>query len=864
GGDATEGEGSVLVNGVSSDSASPKHERKSVGKDGTVERDEENRVVSTESADGKMKRTFKYEDPKNPQRATTVTVNGDTYKYIAPIIYSNTGEVVKKDGLEMACWTVLDSQGKWKSNWYGAREVTAQGVYVERDDRSGGIKFEDSSGKELTKEQADKRNTDGIWPSRINIERPDGSKVEAELKGNVVQSLKESRVENGKETTVKWTRQGDRWVSDESPARERTGVSVGKNGDYSYTESDGTKRTESKNGEVLVSRNGVTDKFDRHGDRVSVETADGTRSLRYEDDGKVKRSIAEITTKSGNSETRWTRKNGTDEWVSGDKSEVRKDLKLLADGSVEFTNKAGEKVKETSSLQRIEYDASRRPRSITFPSGAERTFVYDKDGLKSFSDHIPAKDQKHDIEWKRDGTGFVSEREKGKQFRREGVTVTEDGDIRYTGEDKKPHVAKVRDLDRIARGEFVMSSESMLEARDRLSEAVKSSGINTERFTKWMKEFEDNAVKNKLAPEKVVKTFNNLSDILVSSDRSPHFDKEQKKTLVDTAMHNLARPLEIDQGSHPTCNVTSVEVYAAVKHPEQYSRLLKEIALTGKWTTSDGKKVTPPTNYQGTDPDGKTQTYNALKPGKDELKYDLNKPDSGDRNLASQVVQMTLINGMYELGHMNKVEDGKVKEDRSSTRYLMGPNRTQVEYAGGSRIETDLGEDLLLRDGKPVLGSDGRPSKGGPSMVQDNVLKSAELLCGEEPPYIECAAYYDDPQTGQRKYTNPLPTKEGLLELKRDGRMPILTPTMGGAHAQTIHDLWEDPKTGKLWILLDNQHGEPEVKGTQRKSGEGDGDGWITLDVLHNTLRMPPQGTGYGQPVMPTLHKYSHPSKPQK
>lgn len=68
--------------------------------------------------------------------------------------------------------------------------------------------------------------------------------------------------------------------------------------------------------------------------------------------------------------------------------------------------------------------------------------------------------------------------------------------------------------------------------------------------------------------------------------------------------------------------------------------------------------------------------------------------------------------------------------------------------------------------------------------------------------------------------------------------MPILTPTMGGAHSQTIHDVWEDPKSGQLWVLLDNQHGEPEVKGSKRKSE-------VTATVG-------------------SRHKYAHPSTGQK
>lgn len=866
----SEADGKVLVNGLAADStAAERHAKTVVTKDGTFVRDDNNRIISSESPDGKVKRTFKYGNEKDPNKVTSVTENGTTYEYISPHKYSQSGEIVKTDGYEIASWSIYDSNHQLKGNWSGYKGISPEGVYTELNNATSKVKFEDGAGKELTKEQAEARNKDGIWPSKINIERPDGSSIEAKLTGTVVDSLKEKRTEDGKEKTVTWTKDGDTWSSDESPARKRTNVSLKTDGELSYTESDGTKKVESKNSELFVTKNGVKDSFDRYGERVKVDNADGSRDLKYTKDDKGIATLSEITTKSGDTQSTWTRKGNTDEWTSGDKSETRKDLKVLADGSLQFTDKDGKRVKETVAMERINYNAKDLPELVTFPSGATRTFTYDAQGLSKFVDHIPTKDGgKHDLTWEREKDDtFISKRENDKVYRRDKVSVTDDADIKYvSAEDKKPHEAKVRDIDRIARGEFVLGSESVVEARDRLVDAVKNSGINEDRFNKWIKEFEENATKNNVSPEKIVKTMNNFSDILTTKDKSPHYSTEQLKSIVETGMHNITKYLEIDQGSHPTCNVTSVEVVAARQYPDEYTRLLKEISLTGSWTTFDGKKSTPPTKYAGTDPDGKAQVYNSLVPGKDETKYDVGKPDTGDRNIASQIVQMTLINAMYELGHMNKVDKGtgKVTVDKSDVRYLMGPNRVQVENTPQGQVTIDIGEDLLLEKGKPVLGKDGKPTKGGPDFVQDNVLKSAEIFFGEVPTYIGCTGWYDDPQTGKREYNNDLPTKETILDWKKNGKMPVLTPTMGGAHSQTIHDAWEEPGSGKIWILLDNQHGEPEVKGAQRKSGEGDGDGWITLDQLHNTLKASSQGPGFGQPIMPTINKYSHPSKVAK
>ena len=860
-------DGTVLVNGLSADSSAVgRHQKKVVTEDGTFVRDEQNRVISTESPDGKLKRSFVYGDAKDPKRVTAMTENGLTYKFVGASKVVATGETVKREGYEIGSYSVYDASNRFTNkNWYGCRTVSPEGVYIEYDDSTSKLKFEDGSGKALTKEQAESRDKDGIWPSRVSIARPDGSAVEAELRGTVVLKLVETRSESGKTVAITWTKSGDSWTSDEVAVRQRTALKLALDGNLSYAESDGTLKVESKNGDLLVTKGGVKTTFDRFGDRVKVETADGVLSLEYVRDAKNVSTLTKVRTKAVDKETSWSRVGTTDEWTADGKTELRKELKILADGSLQFIDKDGEKVKETTGLQRIYYDANGRPELVSFPSAAERKFVYDKVGLERFGDHVPTKDGgTHDLTWQRDSDGsFVSTRD-GKVYRREQVVVTDDADVKYVSSDKQSHEAKVRDIDRIARGEFVLSSESVLEARNRLVDAVKSAGLNEDRFNKWIKEFEEHAADDKVAPEKIVKTMNNLSDILTTAKPSPNFDKTQLKTIVETSMHNVARYLEIDQGSHPTCNVTSIEVVACRIHPDEYTRLLKEVCLTGTWKTSEGTVATPPNGLKGTDPDGKPQVYNTLKPGKDEVKYDVGKPDTGDRNLASQVFQMTLINAMYETGHMNTVKDGKIVEDRSGMRYLMGPNRVEIERnSSGQVVSTlDLGEDLLMKaDMKPLLGNNGKPAAGGPGMNQSHVIESAKLLFNEVPEAIECTGYYDDPQLHKRVYNNDLPTKQRLLDLKKNGKMPILCPTMGGLHAQTIHDVWEDAKSGVLWILLDNQHGEPEVKGKGRTSGEGDGDGWITLEQLHKTLQMPAQGAGLGQPIMPAINKYSHPSK---
>lgn len=866
---AAPADGTVIVNGEKVGPAdtpphlSNKAELEVTLADGKYSRDSSGRVVATESPDGKETRSFKYEDKADPKQATTITINDTVYKHLGPITSVPDRKPVMQEGYMMSSWSVYDSKGNFKNNWYGYLGVNENGVYTVFDDKTKKLWHEGANGQQIDAAEASKRTKDGIWPGSVEVSRPDGTSVKAQLKGQTVEKLVETVKENGKEITRQWHRDRDKYLSDDKPPKERASIKIDSKGALTVVETDGTSSVCQRDASRSVTKDGTTNLYNPAGAHIGVRSTDGHRVIKPIDPKDPSSAPAEVETVSGNYRSKWTCKAGTDEWTDGKTTEVRKELQVLPDGTFEWKNDAGLKMRESIILSRTRFDTNGAATNVDFASGASRELAYDDKGLKTVTDRIPPKDAKGSTTtnvWEREGdtATFISKREKDQVFRREQMSVVNDGDLKYVGQDKRQHVSQSRDLDRIARGEFVLSSESQLEARQRLLDGAKAAGIKMDRFEGWVKEFEEKAITHKVDPEKVVKAMNHLSDILASSEKSPHYDKAQLTTIVDTGMHNLARPLEIDQGSHPTCNVTSVEVYAAVKEPDHIARLLKEVSLTGKWTTFDGKTVTPPAD--------------ALKPGKDETAYDLDKVDSGLRNLASQVVQMTLINATYETGLMNtkKIDQETKKEvvtDRSGYRYVMGPNRTEEQWMNGNKVIVDMGEDAL-KDGKgqAVKGKDGKLVHG-PEMYQEDVLDSAKLLFGSTPPYIECSGYSDD--TGTRKYFNHLPTAEKLLEMKEKNQLPILTPTMGGMHSQTIHDVWEDKRDKKLWVLLDNQHGEPEAKGQKRGGrvsaleAEGDGDGWITLDVLHATLKFPGQGAGMGKAVMPLIQKYDHPSKHQ-
>ncbi len=336
-------------------------------------------------------------------------------------------------------------------------------------------------------------------------------------------------------------------------------------------------------------------------------------------------------------------------------------------------------------------------------------------------------------------------------------------------------------------------------ASDLLLEAAKKAGLKESRVKEYLKALDARASKYRLKQAQIDAALNDLRAILEDSGSNSPFDAAERSNLVETALHNIAKPTEIDQGYHPTCNITTVEVYVASKHPDKYAALIKQVALTGKYMTAEGKEVTPPKK--------------AIKPGRDEKAYNLDKPSNDKRNHSSQVFQMTVVNAMYELGKVER--NGRKLTD---VRYIMGPVRTKTIPNGW----IDLGEDLLVDGNGDAIMENGEEKSDPGFTVQDNI-NASKLVIGYEMPYIDGPRQeihtYPDGSVVVMPWKYDLPTKDRLLQAKKDGKLPMGVPTLGGAHVQTIHDVVVD-KQGTVWVLIDNQHGSS-------------GDGWVTLEDLH-------------------------------
>jgi len=346
-------------------------------------------------------------------------------------------------------------------------------------------------------------------------------------------------------------------------------------------------------------------------------------------------------------------------------------------------------------------------------------------------------------------------------------------------------------------------ANSVSTARKDLETAAADAKLNLARLQERMNEFESRATNSGITSKQVSDSYSRLTELLVATGNGPHFDTATRQRLVELVMHNIARPTKIDQGAHPTCNVTTLEVYTAARHPDVYADLVKQVALTGEYQTRTKETVHLPKA--------------ALMPGDDEKSFDMDKPASNKRNHASQIIQMTFINGVYETGRYHSTDHQGKKIDCTGYRYVMGPPvKTWFTLPDGNRAFTTDEDKLIDGTGKQIRDSQGQLSTS-PIFIGTDVLAASEMVLGYKMPYLNSPYKVEN-----QPWVFDLPTKERLLKYKADGQFPLGVPTRRGNHVQTIHDVIEE--NGNVWILIDNQHGEKE-------------DGWITLSELHKTMQ---------------------------
>ena len=181
-------------------------------------------------------------------------------------------------------------------------------------------------------------------------------------------------------------------------------------------------------------------------------------------------------------------------------------------------------------------------------------------------------------------------------------------------------------------------AEKLAGARKSLLSEAPRHGLEAGRLGVFMNDFEQRCKQSEErglkspSSQQIAKTYETLNEMLKGPAQNGGLADKDRADLVKTTLYNLSNPLHIDQ-SYNLCNVTTAEVYTAARYPENYARLIKEVALTGGFTTTSGRQITLPSG--------------SIDRGAEQVQYTTENV-GGNRwtNWASKIFQETGINSV--------------------------------------------------------------------------------------------------------------------------------------------------------------------------------------------------------------------------
>lgn len=109
------------------------------------------------------------------------------------------------------------------------------------------------------------------------------------------------------------------------------------------------------------------------------------------------------------------------------------------------------------------------------------------------------------------------------------------------------------------------------------------SDAEYQQLRRTVQKFESRAQRNDFSTAQICDTFISLNRLLKGADARSSIGVQPSlcTKLVRETLENLAYPYRLDQGGHPTCVLNSIENIIASNHPEKYSKIVSDLALSG-------------------------------------------------------------------------------------------------------------------------------------------------------------------------------------------------------------------------------------------------------------------------------------------
>lgn len=346
-----------------------------------------------------------------------------------------------------------------------------------------------------------------------------------------------------------------------------------------------------------------------------------------------------------------------------------------------------------------------------------------------------------------------------------------------------------------------------------------------QRFEDRMKTMEETYKKQGLSPEEAhkkaqeqtAKTFENISRLMEAKDNpATGVDETKRMVLAEQIMSQAATPTSIDQGSHPTCNVTTVESRTYTTNPAEASKLVVDVATTGEYVCKDGKHIKVDA--------GSMVPYDAAE---------TNPPKDGGRSYASQIFQVTAVNIHYQ-------KDGDWRYEQHKPDYTAKPpdnGERLMDYSETppKEMELSLWEEYIEGREESELHA--------PGLSDEEIVDIDTELNGEQKSwYIRHGEDGDDGKVSEVESEKELQDK--IAQAKAEGKLPIVVKVhtgnepfytdsgagaaggSGGWHVVTIRDYQEGPPA---MVKIDNQWGSSVDHNTDSSM--------VSVHDLYQTMR---------------------------
>ncbi len=288
-----------------------------------------------------------------------------------------------------------------------------------------------------------------------------------------------------------------------------------------------------------------------------------------------------------------------------------------------------------------------------------------------------------------------------------------------------------------------------------------------------------------LTNDQLAGVFDATQRLLEDRNRTSPLTLPQRQLLAAGIMDNAARPSDIDQGNHGTCNVTVLEERMYTRNPDRAAALVAEVGLTGRFHSRFGFSA--------------TIDRSSLRPDSEALVL----PSNGDglRNYASQIFDVAVLNDFFQR------QDQRI-------RYLQRDPRTSADPRG----MTTTGEGVTRSDNDRISPRAARRAEnfGGLDLTQIN--RMGENL-GMEPDYILGHRRAPDARTadGTTVVDNVEQLAQALTRARDTNNFPIVVGVevsgpmfpgsrMRGGHVLSI--VGYDPETQT--VTISNQWGRAQ------------------------------------------------------